>query len=79
MPHLPREKIQQKDSSAVKGRSHGAGVEGYDHEGSTGRENKRKGVTAAGGPRIDVLIGAYRNLGFKVDLLQEQVQEQEKS
>ncbi|MBC8545223.1 signal peptidase I [Bianquea renquensis] len=29
-------------------------------------------------PRIDVLIGAYRNLGFKVDLLQEQVQEQEK-
>ena len=29
-------------------------------------------------PRIDVLIGAYRNLAVKVDLLQEQIQEQEK-
>ena len=29
-------------------------------------------------PRIDVLIGAYRNLAVKVDLLQEQILEQEK-
>ncbi len=28
--------------------------------------------------RIDILIGAYRNLAVKVDLLQEQIQEQEK-
>ena len=28
-------------------------------------------------PRIDVLIGAYRNLAVKVDLLQEQIQELE--
>ena len=28
--------------------------------------------------RIDVLIGAYRNLAVKVDLLQEQIQEQDK-
>ena len=29
-------------------------------------------------PRIDVLIGAYRNLAVKVDLLQEQIQELDK-
>ena len=28
--------------------------------------------------RIDILIRAYRNLAVKVDLLQEQIQEQEK-
>ncbi len=80
-PLSPPERLQQKDSSAVKTQRAGEGVcrsrrkramrEAQDQP--TRQESKPQGD-----PRVETLLQAYRSLAAKVDRLQERIQEQEK-